>query len=196
MGSRPRYVFRYSVADYRQWRGDWQLIDGVAIAMTPSRFGPHERVGSRLSRMIDNPLDEQRCPCDVYGDLDWSISEETVVRPDLLVDCGAQPTRHLERPPALVVEVFSEATRAQDLVAKRAVHREQAVPHYPVIDPEARTVEQVTVDAGRALTAADQLELVIGPALPSVPQLHLLLQRRVAGRDPTGVRLRCGMWPS
>ena len=163
MASRPLYVPRYTVADYRQWRGDWQLIDGVAIAMTPSPFGPHERVVSRLARMIGNQIEQQRCPCEVYTNLDWIISDETVVRPDVMVVCGEQPTRHLERPPEIVVEVLSETTRAHDLVAKRAVYREQGVPHYLVIDPDARTAEHIFADAAQTLGATDGAELILGP---------------------------------
>jgi Uma2 family endonuclease len=162
VATRPLYVPRYTIADYRQWRGDWQLIDGVAIAMTPSPFGPHERVVSRLSRIIGTQLDEQRCPCEVYTNLDWIITAETVVRPDLMVVCGEQPTRHLERPPTVVVEVLSEATRAHDLGAKRAVYREQDVPHYLMIDPETRTVEHLAAVESRTLMATDHLELTLG----------------------------------
>jgi Uma2 family endonuclease len=105
MSGRPVYVPRYTLADYRQWRGDWQLIDGVAIAMTPSSFGPHERVVSRLSRIIGGQLDAGACRCEVYTNLDWIVSDDTVLRPDLMVVCGDQPQRHLERVPAdLAVE--------------------------------------------------------------------------------------------
>ena len=50
MSTAPRYVPHYTVSEYARWEGDWELIDGVPIAMSPSPFGPHERVGSELSR--------------------------------------------------------------------------------------------------------------------------------------------------
>lgn len=162
MASRPLYVPRYTLADYRQWPGDWQMIDGVAIAMTPSPFGHHERVVSRLSRALGNQFDRSDGSCEVYTNLDWIISDNTVVRPDLMVVCGTQPERHLERPPAVVVEVLSESTRGQDLVGKRALYREQGVAHYLIIDTVARTVEHVTDAATQSLTTADTLELMLG----------------------------------
>jgi|AACY02.2.fsa_nt_gi Uncharacterized protein conserved in cyanobacteria len=161
MASRPVYVPRYTLADYQQWPGDWQMIDGVAIAMTPSPFGPHERVVSRLSRTIGNQLEQCGVGCEVYTNLDWIISDDTVVRPDLMVVCGAQPERHLQQRPAMVVEVLSEATRGQNLMVKRALYREQNVPHYLIIDTEARTIEHVTAAGGRSLKAADTLELAL-----------------------------------
>ena len=143
MSSAPRYVPYYTLDDYRQWEGDWELIDGVAIAMTPSPFGPHERIISRLSRMIGNQLDLCRCACEVYTNLDWIVRDDTVIRPDLMVVCGEQPQQHLEQRPEIVVEVLSESTKISDLTAKRAVYRESDVPHYLIIDPETKTVEQV-----------------------------------------------------
>ena len=44
----PRYLPHYTVADHAAWQGDWELLDGVAVAMTPSPFGPH---AERLSRL-------------------------------------------------------------------------------------------------------------------------------------------------
>ena len=142
MSSAPRYIPYYTLDDYRQWEGDWELIDGVAIAMTPSPFGPHERIISRLSRMIGNQLDLCQCACEVYTNLDWIVCDNTVIRPDLMVVCGEQPQQHLERRPEIVVEVLTESTKGRDLTAKRAVCRESDVPHYLIIDPETKTIEQ------------------------------------------------------
>lgn len=61
MSTAERYVPRYSLADYQRWEGRWELIDGVAIAITPSPFGHHERIISRLSRMLGNQFDHCRC---------------------------------------------------------------------------------------------------------------------------------------
>ena len=162
--SAPRYVPHYELEDYRQWEGDWELIDGVAISMSPSPFGPHERVISRLSRMFGNQFDSCRCPCEVYTNLDWIISDDTVIRPDLMVVCGEQPQQHLPRRPDIMVEVLSESTRGRDLTAKRALCREQSVPHY-LIDPDAKTIEQISGERSMQYSAGDRLELsIVTPA--------------------------------
>ncbi len=148
MSVAPRYIPHYTIEDYQSWEGDWELIDGVPISMTPSPFGPHERIVSRLSYQIQGQIQRNQCACEIYTNLDWIISDDTVIRPDLMVVCGEQPPRHLERPPALMVEVLSESTRSRDLTAKRTLVRENAVPHYLVIDPSERTVLQI-VDGGQ-----------------------------------------------
>lgn len=166
MSSAPRFIPHYTLADYRRWEGDWELIDGVPVSMSPSPFGPHERIVSRLSRMIGNQLESQKCPCEVYTNLDWIVSEDTVIRPDLMVVCGEQPQQHLQRPPALLVEVLSESTRGRDLTVKRSLCHEHRVAQYVVVDPDAGTVLLFTgheADGAEATTleAADTLSLML-----------------------------------
>ena len=163
MSSVPKYQPHYTVADYRLWQGNWQLIDGVAVAMSPSPFGPHERIISRLSRMIGNAIDAKHCPCEVYTALDWIMNENTVVRPDLMVVCGDQPERNLERPPVLVVEVLSESTRRLDLIAKREHYSQQKVPHYLIIDPNDRSIEHITAEGSSRHTAGETIEFRLEP---------------------------------
>lgn len=125
--------------------------------------------GSRLSRIIGSQLEQNACPCEVYTNLDWIISNDTVIRPDLMVVCGDQPQRHLEKPPVLVVEILSEATRGSDLIANRALCREQQVLHYLVIDPDARTVEHVMGETTRMHPSTDHFELTLpGQALCTI----------------------------
>ncbi len=161
MSTVPRYIPHYTLEDYQHWEGDWELIDGVPISMSPSPFGPHERVVSRLSAQILRQIDDHGCQCHVYTNLDWIISDDTVIRPDLMVVCGDQPDRHLERAPNLAVEVLSDSTRGRDLTAKRTLCRENDVQHYLVVDPTARTTLHVT-DQGETNYDADQtIELMI-----------------------------------
>ncbi len=114
MSPAPRYQPHYSVADYLQWEGDWELWDGVAVAMSPSPLGPHDRAAAKLVFQIESCLRAQGCSCATYAGLDWIVSDDTVVRPDVMVVCGDQPGRCLERPPALAIEILSDATVEKD----------------------------------------------------------------------------------
>ncbi len=161
MSTAPRYIPHYTIEDYRRWEGDWELIDGVAISMTPSPFGPHERVVAELSRQFLNQIVEQDCECRVYTNLDWIVSDDTVVRPDLMVVCGEQPQRHLERSPVVAVEVLSQSTEGRDLTAKRTLYRENNVTHYLVIDPHDQSILHVTENGEQLIGTAQQLSLVL-----------------------------------
>ncbi len=142
MSTAPRFIPHYTIADYQQWDGDWELIDGVPVAMTPSPFGPHERVISRLSGILAEQLRKNAgCDCEIYTNLDWIISDDTVIRPDLMIVCGEQPMKHLERAPSLMVEVLSDSTRNSDLSAKQQLAQQQNVGSYFAIDPNERTIQ-------------------------------------------------------
>lgn len=141
MSSAPRYVPHYTVDDYRHWEGDWQLIEGVAVAMSPSPFGRHERIVSRLGHAFASAIQNQNCACEVYYNLDWIVRDDTVVRPDLMVVCGQQPDRHLQRAPEVVVEVLSPSTQELDRTSKRALYSEHGVGFYLIVDPDENCIE-------------------------------------------------------
>ena len=49
----------YTVADYRLWKGDWELINGVAYAMAPSPTVTHQSLSTNIAykyRTIINDL--------------------------------------------------------------------------------------------------------------------------------------------
>lgn len=145
MSTAPRYVPHYTVDDYRRWEGDWQLIEGVPVAMTPSPFGRHERIVAEFVKSFGSQLDAQQCDCRVYAGLDWILSNDTVVRPDVMVVCGEQPDRHLERAPEVAVEVLSPSTRELDRTAKRELYHQSGVRFYLIVDPDQNRIERIRV---------------------------------------------------
>jgi Uma2 family endonuclease len=136
MSTARRYVPHYTVADHASWQGDWELLAGVAVAMTPSPFGSHAERLSRMAATLWNAIDAAGCKATVLAEIDWIVSADTVVRPDLVVVCGPAPRRHVEQAPALVVEILSAATRERDLTVKRDLYETQGVRWYLVIDPD------------------------------------------------------------
>ncbi|QEG43386.1 Uma2 family endonuclease [Roseimaritima ulvae] len=108
MSSVQKFAPRYTIEQYVQWQGDWELWEGVAIAMTPSPSGIHQGVVTRLSRILGNAIEAEQCDAEPFVELDWIISDDTVVRPDVLVVCGTPPDRHLEQTPTMVAEVLSD----------------------------------------------------------------------------------------
>ncbi len=81
------------------------------------------------------------CQADAVYELDWIISEDTVVRPDVMVICGGIPDEHLRETPALVAEVISESTATRDRTYKRDLYDEQGVNVYLLLDSDAKTLE-------------------------------------------------------
>ena len=166
MSSAPRYEPRYTFSDYCQWEGDWELWNGTAVSMSPSPLGPHERAVAKLVFQIESSLHRHACQCATYAGLDWIVQDDTVVRPDVMVVCGSQPGRHLERPPVLAIEVLSDATADKDRTVKRALYESHGVRQYLLVDPVKKTIEWLSLGSGgryedrsAEISASDQFEV-------------------------------------
>jgi Uma2 family endonuclease len=143
MSTAPRYEPRYSIADYEQWDGDWELWNGIAVSMSPSAVPEHQVIASRLLILIGSQLDnEEVCrQCVVVGELDWKADFNTVVRPDVLVTCDPLPPKRILAPPVFIAEVLSPSTAHKDRTAKRELYQAFKVPAYLMIDPANRSLE-------------------------------------------------------
>ncbi len=103
-----RYIPRYTYEDYKQWEGDWELFDGIPIAMAPSPVSEHQLLLSRLAQALENTLEE--CDeCFVLVEEDWIVDSETVVHPDISVVCG-RLEEFIQKPPYLSVEIVSPSS--------------------------------------------------------------------------------------
>lgn len=149
MSTVRRYQPHYTVEDYRHWEGRWELWGGFAVAMSPSPFGRHAKLLARTVAALQTGIDAAACEATVLVEIDWIVARDTVLRPDVIVVCGPEPARHVERVPALVVEVLSEATRDRDLEFKRELYREQGVSWYFVIDPDANRMQALALGEHR-----------------------------------------------
>ena len=133
----PRYIPHYKVEDYRTWEGDWELWSGEAISMSPSAKRRHQAVCGELHYRIKKALEASGCQnCAVYYELDWIVSEDTVLRPDLLLVCGESTGDFIQETPSLVVEVLSDSTRHRDLVYKKEMYEQLGVLFYLIVDPD------------------------------------------------------------
>lgn len=135
---------RYNINDYNQWQGDWELIEGYPYAMSPSPFPKHQLVSAKLVALIINQLEKNRedCGCNVLFETDWIINDDTIVRPNVMVICGAfNPNDFIRNPPVLIVEIFSAATRLKDRNLKFNLYQQCGVKYYLMADPDAKTIE-------------------------------------------------------
>jgi len=130
-----RHLPHYTYEDYARWQGDWELIEGIPYAMASPKF-PHQRLMFVLARLLENLLEE--CNCFVVGELDWVISEDTVVRPDLVVLCE-EPQDYIRKRPEVVFEIVSENSREMDEFVKFKLYEQEAVPYYVLLHPESKS---------------------------------------------------------
>ncbi len=129
---------RYTWADYCSWPNEerWELIDGVAYALSPAPPTGHQDVVLRLGGDIERQLRGKSCR-PFIAPTDVKLSDTDVVQPDILVVCDPAKVTvsHIEGAPDLVVEVLSPSTSAKDLRQKKALYEHSGVREYLVVDP-------------------------------------------------------------
>ena len=141
MSAALKFAPHYTHKDYVQWQGDWELWEGIAVAMSPSPFGRHQTTLTRLSHVLRDAIQHSKCHAETIVELDWIIADDTVVRPDVMVVCGDPPEEHMRDVPGLVAEVLSDSTRQNDLTYKRQLYQREGVETYVIVDPGAETIE-------------------------------------------------------
>ena len=164
MSSAHRYLPHYTVDDYQQWEGDWELWQGIPVSMSPSPFGRHQQTAIALATAVKNSIDSQTFRAVVLAEIDWIISDDTVVRPDVVILCGDAPERHVENPPAAAAEIVSDSSRSRDREAKFELYQEQGVNYYLILDPAQNSIHSYHLNTAGKFELeppVDELELNI-----------------------------------
>jgi Uma2 family endonuclease len=126
---------KYTYSDYKNWKEDWELLYGYPYQLLPSPSPKHSLVLINFIVQGKNSMkNNDNCNCLLFTELDWKISEDTVVRPDMMVICGETSSNYLEFPPVLVLEVLSPTNIRQDRVVKFELYKEQGVKYYIISD--------------------------------------------------------------
>ena len=141
MRSAYKLLPNYTYEDYLNWEGRWELIEGIPYAMAPAPIPEHQFVSSNLSGEFRSALKKAGCGCKVYQPIDYKISEDTVLNPDLLVICQPVTKKYLDFPPDLVVEILSPSTAMKDRHTKFQLYQEQKIPYYIIVDVSNKSVE-------------------------------------------------------
>jgi Uma2 family endonuclease len=150
----PAAVERYTAADYRQWEGDWELIDGLAYAMAPSPVVAHQDVSMRLSILLCDAL--ENCPlCRPLYEIDVQFSEDTVVRPDVLVICHEPEGDWITRAPEVIFEIISPKIVRRDEVTKFQLYRDEGVAWYVIVYPDLKIAKMWRLIEGKYRKVGD-----------------------------------------
>ncbi|WP_207491692.1 Uma2 family endonuclease [Aridibaculum aurantiacum] len=140
MGEAQKILPHYTYDDYVQWEGQWELIDGIPYAMSPAPVPKHQVIAVNLS--TEFRLQLKKCKsCKVAQPLDYKVSDDTVIQPDMLVVCGEMKKKFLDFPPALVAEILSPSTALKDRHNKYPIYEEQGIPYFLIVSPDTEEVE-------------------------------------------------------
>jgi Uma2 family endonuclease len=137
-----KYLPNYSVKDYEQWEGKWELIDGIPYAMSPSPNFTHQNISSKIHIQLSEAL--KNCGnCKALFNLDWRLkdSENNVFCPDNFVMCKDIKDDFLTEPPGLIFEILSPATYEKDRILKYEKYEENGVKYYVIVDGNKKSAE-------------------------------------------------------
>ncbi len=130
------HIERYTKDDFYKWEGEWELIDGVAYAMSPSPIFNHQYVNGKIYRQLDEKLD--KCSeCYAVFETDVEFSEDTIIKPDCMVICY-EPIDKLNKAPEIVFEIISKSSAKRDEILKFDLYQSEGVKYYIIIYPDGK----------------------------------------------------------
>ncbi len=138
---KKEFLPNYTYADYVNWEGNWELINGIPYAMSPSPSFRHQRISLKIASQLDELLDDcSKCkPVEAF---DWKVNEQTVVEPDISVVC--KPLKNdsfIDFAPTVVFEIISPSSLIKDRNLKFNIYQSEGVKYYVIVDLEKKKAE-------------------------------------------------------
>lgn len=166
----------YTYDDYVKWEGRWEIIRGIPYAMVPAPVIKHQRLSKKIIWQLEESLKDCE-KCEVLLPVDWQISDDTVVQPDVLVVCSESENigvEKLEITPVIVFEILSQSTARKDKILKYQLYEKAGVKYYFIVDPETDSATIFRLKKDKYQQAEDFGEGCIGIDLgPCQIQLDL-----------------------
>jgi Uma2 family endonuclease len=151
---------RVSFADLERWPDDgrrYELYDGEVFVI-PSPVLLHQVVAGRLHLALNDYVCEHGGIV-LFAPLDIVLTDYDVVQPDLLL--FVEERRHLlslrqvtRVPPDLAIEILSPGTARNDRGRKKDLLARHGVREYWLVDPEALSIEVMTLRGDRFVAAS------------------------------------------
>ena len=138
---KEKEIFTYN--DYLTWPDEerWEIIDGIAYAMSPAPKPYHQRISHTISGLFFVALTGK--PCRTYAaPTDVVFSEKDVVQPDVFVVCDPKKITddNIQGAPDLIIEILSPSTADKDRTVKKDLYARNGVKEYLIVDPHYQCV--------------------------------------------------------
>ena len=144
-----RYLPHYTYENYKEWEGKWELIGGIAYAMSPAPMIKHQKISAKIARILDELLEECQ-ECYSLLPIDWKISEDTIVQPDNLVVCNEDLQKaYITKAPVMIFEVLSKSTAKKDEGLKFELYEQEGVLYYIIVNPDDEVAKVYELKNGR-----------------------------------------------
>ena len=134
--SRIEYLPEYTYSDYCIWEGEWELIEGIAISMAPAPMRIHQNIATEILYELKKSHNDEECPeCMISFENDWKISNDTILRPDIVLVCDDEGDKYLTKAPKIIIEILSPSTAKKDETIKFDIYEEERVDYYILVYP-------------------------------------------------------------
>ena len=153
MAAALKYEEYYTVDDYIKWEGDWELIGGMAYAMSPFALPSHQRINGKIFKQLDELLENCK-ECKALIETEVYFSKDTVVRPDSFVICYPLSER-LTKAPIIIFEVVSKASSKKDEILKFSIYESEKVFYYVLVYPDLKKAKIYKLSDGKYEKEAD-----------------------------------------
>ena len=137
--------------------GEWELIGGMPYAMSPSPSVTHQLISTNIATSLKNSLssnkslDTEACiDCLILIKTDWQVSNDTVVRPNVMVVCKAAKEK-IVATPDLIVEVVSNSSTKRDELMEFELFQQEGVLYYILVYPDKR-IAKAYINKGGCFT--------------------------------------------
>ena len=145
MGALQLEDIHYTYDDYKLWEGDWEMYDGIAVAMSPAPMRKHQSLASELIYNLREQLGD--ClECEVLGEVDYKVSDDTLLRPNVVLTCGETHDAYLTKAPEIIVEIISKSTAKRDEVYKFDIYEREKVKYYIIVYPDELVAKVYRLD--------------------------------------------------
>ena len=148
------YLPHYVYDDYCLWEGRWELINGIAYAMTPAPAIRHQLISQSIASQLQEVLKDCK-QCRALLPVDWKVNEDTVLQPDNLVICHEPSDAYLSRAPMLIFEIVSKNSFLRDTELKFAIYEKEGVKYYCIVFPDDNIVKIYGLCNGKYIKVGD-----------------------------------------
>ena len=152
----PRLIPNYTYDDFCQWKGRWELIDGIPFAITSSRDTRHQCITPQILFSIVTAIKKSKTKdWEVCTSIPLLINVRTILFPDVAIFSGTPKEEYLDYPPLLIVEVLAADTIKKDRVAKFEIYQDFGVKYYLIADRETCSTEVFILQNGSYQKASE-----------------------------------------
>lgn len=145
----------YTYEEYKMWEGKWELIYGVAYAMSPAPMIKHQSISNNIAWELKNNLKDCKT-CQALLPIDWKIREDTILQPDNSVICHKPKNEaYITKAPKIIFEVLSKSTAKKDTGIKFNIYEKEGVEYYIIVDPDENMAKVYRLHEGKYIKMLD-----------------------------------------